>query len=232
MSTEIVKAGPTDLEHSASTILDVIERVASNPAADVEKLERLLAIQQTVLADQDVYKRQHLESREADRTDFGVPLAALRDRSLAPRRVASGARHFAPPGERPCVRLRQSLVCSSTPPQSQAAGLDGGGLTGRGAGTNARSPGAGAVSYTHLDVYKRQVPATLDTVVSPSCPSCPREHSRRAAALLELLELLERPQDAPGRVDASPGPTSSPATRSFATRQPGRRTVAPRESGR
>ena len=52
MSTEIVKAGPTDLEHSASTILDVIERVASNPAADVEKLERLLAIQQTVLADQ------------------------------------------------------------------------------------------------------------------------------------------------------------------------------------
>ena len=76
MTTSIVKAESTELQREATSILDVIARAAADPTVNVDKLERLLAIQQTVLADQrrtsfmaamsrlqaslpqDVYKRQ------------------------------------------------------------------------------------------------------------------------------------------------------------------------------
>lgn len=45
-------AQPVDIEREASSILDVIARAARDPAINVDKLERLLAIQQTILVDQ------------------------------------------------------------------------------------------------------------------------------------------------------------------------------------
>jgi len=50
--TAIVTTQPTDLQREAGSILDVISRAARDPSVDVAKLERLLAIQQTLLADQ------------------------------------------------------------------------------------------------------------------------------------------------------------------------------------
>lgn len=50
--TAIVVGAPTAVERETSTILDVLERAARDPSVDVGKLERILAIQQTLLADQ------------------------------------------------------------------------------------------------------------------------------------------------------------------------------------
>ncbi len=52
MSTAIVKADPVDLQAEATSILSVIARAASDASVDVAKLERLLAIQERMLADQ------------------------------------------------------------------------------------------------------------------------------------------------------------------------------------
>ena len=51
MTTDIVKAEPHELA-PASSILEVIARAAADPAVDVGKLERLLAIQERVMAEQ------------------------------------------------------------------------------------------------------------------------------------------------------------------------------------
>jgi hypothetical protein len=48
----LVHAQPTDVEHAAKSILDVIARAAADPTVDVAKLERLLDIQRAVLSDQ------------------------------------------------------------------------------------------------------------------------------------------------------------------------------------
>ena len=48
----IVPAGMPDLHHDAGSILAVIARAAADPTVNVEKLERLLAIQQTIMTDQ------------------------------------------------------------------------------------------------------------------------------------------------------------------------------------
>jgi len=50
--TEIVPAPKGDLEHTEGNILDVIARASADPTVNVEKLERLLAIQQTIISDQ------------------------------------------------------------------------------------------------------------------------------------------------------------------------------------
>lgn len=54
MSAAIIvdDADSTALQREASTILEVISRAARDPATDVAKLERLLAIQERLLADQ------------------------------------------------------------------------------------------------------------------------------------------------------------------------------------
>ena len=51
MTTDIVKAEPHELA-PASSILEVIARAAADPAVDVGKLERLLAIQERAMAEQ------------------------------------------------------------------------------------------------------------------------------------------------------------------------------------
>lgn len=51
-STAIVHAEPTSIQREATSILDVIARAAKDPTINVEKLERLLAIQERLLADQ------------------------------------------------------------------------------------------------------------------------------------------------------------------------------------
>jgi hypothetical protein len=48
----ITVAHASDLQREAGSILDVIARAAADPTVNVDKLERLLAIQQTILADQ------------------------------------------------------------------------------------------------------------------------------------------------------------------------------------
>lgn len=45
-------AEATAIEHASTSVLDVIARAASDPAVNVDKLERLLAIQERLLADQ------------------------------------------------------------------------------------------------------------------------------------------------------------------------------------
>ena len=52
MSTGLVKSTPTELATGASSVLDVIARAAADPSVNVDKLERLLAIQATIMADQ------------------------------------------------------------------------------------------------------------------------------------------------------------------------------------
>ena len=51
-TTEIVKAPDSELAREAGSMLDVIARAAADPSVNVDKLERLLAIQQTILVDQ------------------------------------------------------------------------------------------------------------------------------------------------------------------------------------
>ena len=65
--TDIVVAESTEIQREASSILDVIARAAKDPSINVEKLERLLAIQERLLADQR-------------RTSFMAALAALQAR--------------------------------------------------------------------------------------------------------------------------------------------------------
>ena len=55
---------PTEIQREAASIIDVIARAARDSSIDVDKLERLLALQQTLLADQR-------------RTAFMAALAAL-----------------------------------------------------------------------------------------------------------------------------------------------------------
>jgi hypothetical protein len=52
VSTAIVPVAPADMQHEAGSILSVIARAAADPSVNVDKLERLLAIQQTIIADQ------------------------------------------------------------------------------------------------------------------------------------------------------------------------------------
>jgi hypothetical protein len=52
VTDKLAVATPTEIQHEAATILDVIARAAKDPSINVDKLERLLAIQQTILADQ------------------------------------------------------------------------------------------------------------------------------------------------------------------------------------
>ena len=73
--TAIVQAEPTAIQQEAASILDVIARAASDPTVNVEKLERLLAIQERLLAD----KR---------RTSFMAALSALE--AELPQVVKSG----------------------------------------------------------------------------------------------------------------------------------------------
>jgi len=49
---DIVQHEASAIQREATSILDVIARAAADPSVNVEKLERLLAIQQTILADQ------------------------------------------------------------------------------------------------------------------------------------------------------------------------------------
>jgi len=53
-TTEIVKAEPVELarREPARSLLDVIADAATDPRVDVEKMERLLAMQQTIMKDQ------------------------------------------------------------------------------------------------------------------------------------------------------------------------------------
>lgn len=51
-NSEMVKAPPSEVQHDTSLILAGIARAAMDPAVDVAKLERLLAIQEKLLADQ------------------------------------------------------------------------------------------------------------------------------------------------------------------------------------
>jgi hypothetical protein len=48
----IVVGAPSEIQREAASILDVISRAARDPTVDVSKLERLLAIQERLLADQ------------------------------------------------------------------------------------------------------------------------------------------------------------------------------------
>ena len=67
MTDKLTIAQPTDVTREAAGVLSAIARAAADPSVDVSKLERLLAIQQTLLADQR-------------RTAFFAALARLQER--------------------------------------------------------------------------------------------------------------------------------------------------------
>ena len=52
MSTDLANVEPTAIQAEASSILQVLSRAASDPSVNVDKLERLLAMQERLLADQ------------------------------------------------------------------------------------------------------------------------------------------------------------------------------------